>query len=325
MLVSYQYDGLNRLVRENIVGGNTTVYKYDKDGNILFKKVFSYSAATGKTVTTLLNSASGTTVNYGYGAVYNGDLLTSYNGSGTLAYDSYGNPKKWFKHGAGSSSLSYTLQWSHVSNLSSVKDDESGALYTYTYNNNGIRTGKVVNGKKHKYYLNGEKIIAETRQTGNVKYTIKYFYDASGVCGFSVDDDVEYYYQKNMQGDILKVYLEDGTIFAEYEYDAWGKCTVKTNVYNMANVNPFRYRGYYYDTEAELYYLNARYYDPEIGRFISPDSIEYLELTMVNGLNLYAYCLNNPNVPNGHPFKHDHYFYGILILLFLDSWDEKIL
>lgn len=97
-----------------------------------------------------------------------------------------------------------------------------------------------------------------------------------------------------MQGDILKVYLEDGTILAEYEYDAWGKCTVKTNVYNMANVNPFRYRGYYYDEETGLYYLNARYYDPEIGRFISPDSLNYLSPESINGLNIYAYCKNNP-------------------------------
>ena len=81
---------------------------------------------------------------------------------------------------------------------------------------------------------------------------------------------------------------------AEYSYDAWGKCTIKSNVSGIATINPFRYRGYYYDTETGLYYLNARYYDPEIGRFISPDSIAYLFPETINGLNVYAYCLNNP-------------------------------
>ena len=77
-------------------------------------------------------------------------------------------------------------------------------------------------------------------------------------------------------------------------YDAWGKCTIKSYTDNIANINPFRYRGYYYDEEISLYYLNARYYDPEIGRFISADSIDYLAPEIINGINLYAYCLNNP-------------------------------
>ena len=76
--------------------------------------------------------------------------------------------------------------------------------------------------------------------------------------------------------------------------NAWGKCTIKTNVNGIATINPFRYRGYYLDDETGLYYLNARYYDPEIGRFISPDGTEYLEPETINGLNLYAYCGNNP-------------------------------
>lgn len=76
--------------------------------------------------------------------------------------------------------------------------------------------------------------------------------------------------------------------------NAWGKCTIKSNVSNIAKINPFRYRGYYLDDETGLYYLNARYYDPEIGRFISADSIEYLAPETINGLNVYAYCLNNP-------------------------------
>lgn len=213
LIASYQYDGLNRLIRENIVGGNTTVFKYDKGGNLLFKKVFAYSAASGSTVTELLNSSAGTTVNYGY----SGDLLTSYNGSGTLEYDNYGNPKKWFKHGTDSSQLKYTLQWGCVSNLTAIIDDDSGIQYSYKYNDQGIRTEKVVNGVTHRYYLQGEKIIAE--KYGN--NLIKFYYDATGVCAFNYNG-IDYYYQKNIQGDILKIYNDNGTLYAEYSYDAWG-------------------------------------------------------------------------------------------------------
>ena len=85
----------------------------------------------------------------------------------------------------------------------------------------------------------------------------------------------------------------------EYKYDAWGNHAILdgngNNVTSGIGVlNPFRYRGYYYDTETNLYYLQTRYYDPEAGRFISRDSIEYAAPESINGLNLYAYCGNNP-------------------------------
>ena len=271
------------------MGGNTTVFKYDNGGNLQYKKVYAYSAASGKTVNELLNGTTGKTISYGYGVATNKDLLTSYNGSGTLEYDNYGNPQKWFKHGTGNSALSYTLQWGNVSNLISIYDGVSGSTYNYKYNDQGIRTEKVVNGVTHKYYLQGEQIIAE-RYGSNL---IKFYYDTTGVCGFNYNG-TDYYYQKNIQGDILRIFNGNGTLCAEYSYDAWGKCTIKSNTSNIAAINPFRYRSYYFDSEIGLYYLNARYYDPEIGRFISPDSIEYINAEDINGLNLYGYCLNNP-------------------------------
>ena len=92
----------------------------------------------------------------------------------------------------------------------------------------------------------------------------------------------------------MKIYDGKGKLYGEYGYTAWGKCRIKTNINGIGEINPFRYRGYYYDEEISLYYLNARYYDPEIGRFISADRIEYLSPESINGLNLYAYCGNNP-------------------------------
>ena len=93
----------------------------------------------------------------------------------------------------------------------------------------------------------------------------------------------------------------NGNTVVEYYYDAWGNHKVVdangdeiTDLDNIGNLNPFRYRGYYYDTETGLYFLQTRYYDPEVGRFLNRDSVQYADPETINGLNLYAYCLNNP-------------------------------
>ena len=110
-----------------------------------------------------------------------------------------------------------------------------------------------------------------------------------------------YLYRKDAQGNVIALINESGVIVARYLYDAWGNVSVVDNngslisdANHIGNLNPFRYRGYYYDTETKLYFLKTRYYDPEIGRFMTIDSIAYLLPNVVNGLNLYSYCGNNP-------------------------------
>ncbi len=108
-----------------------------------------------------------------------------------------------------------------------------------------------------------------------------------------------------------------------YIYDAWGNHAVLDADGNdiddpnhVGNLNPFRYRGYYYDVETGLYFLQTRYYDPEVGRFISQDSVEYADPETINGLNLYAYCGNNPvmNVdPTGTSFLLISLLVGLII------------
>ena len=119
----------------------------------------------------------------------------------------------------------------------------------------------------------------------------------SGIAGFThktANGSTTYYYRKNLLGDVTAIYDAAGVCKAEYAYDAWGNCTVISDMGGIAALNPIRYRGYYWDEEIALYYLNARYYDPEVGRFISQDSIKYLAPETLNGINLFAYCLNNP-------------------------------
>ncbi|MDY0294808.1 MAG: RHS repeat-associated core domain-containing protein [Acholeplasmataceae bacterium] len=130
-------------------------------------------------------------------------------------------------------------------------------------------------------------------KTGND--VIYYTYDADGsILSMNYLGD-EYFYIKNLQGDIIEVVDASGTTVAKYRYDAWGNIVYQWDSgLGIANANPYRYRSYRFDSGTGLYYLNARYYDPSIGRFISADSINYLDPSSGQGLNLYAYCGNNP-------------------------------
>lgn len=136
--------------------------------------------------------------------------------------------------------------------------------------------------------------------------SIDYIYGTEGIAGFVVDKDTNneatYIYRKNIFGDVTAVYNDDGILQCTYEYDAWGNHiiydadgkVVDGNSDNIGLINPIRYRGYYFDEETGLYYLKTRYYDPQVGRFMTIDGIEYLDPETINGLNLYAYCNNNP-------------------------------
>ena len=133
-----------------------------------------------------------------------------------------------------------------------------------------------------------------------------YIYDAEGTpigmqyrkTTYAANEFDTYWFEKNLQGDIVAVYSEDGTKLISYTYDAWGNFTTTYSnggAATTATYNPFTYRGYYYDAELEFYYLNSRYYDSNTGRFINVDGIGLLGASSdFFGLNLYVYCGNNP-------------------------------
>ena len=111
-----------------------------------------------------------------------------------------------------------------------------------------------------------------------------------------------YWYEKNLFGDVIAVYDSDGTKLVSYTYDAWGNCSEYSadTVPLSVAINPFRYRGYYYDSETGFYYLNSRYYDPAIGRFINADGLLAGNAGDLEGYNLFAYCFNDPiNLTDG--------------------------
>ena len=169
--------------------------------------------------------------------------------------------------------------------------------WTFTYNADGIRVGKSAPGTTTTYGVDGERIVYE-KTNGQIK---RYFYDESGIAGFEYSGQ-KYVFRKNLQGDVVGICSSSGTLIGEYEYDAWGNL-LEEPASGIMSENPFRYRGYYYDTSIGLYYLNSRYYDPETGRFLNEDLVSYLEPETIGGINPYAYCLNDPvnNIdPSGH-------------------------
>ena len=99
---------------------------------------------------------------------------------------------------------------------------------------------------------------------------------------------------KYIQGDVVGVYDSAGTKLVTFTYDAYGNCTIVSQQAGVGTLNPFRYRGYYWDSDLGLYYLQTRYYDPVTGRFINADGLEYLDPQTLGGINLYSYCGNNP-------------------------------
>ena len=171
--------------------------------------------------------------------------------------------------------------------------EKDGTTLNYTYDSEGIRTSKTVGSTTTKYLLNGTQILAQTTNGT----TLSFFYDQQGNrVGMADGSNHFYYYIYNLQGDVIALAdASTGKLAATYTYDAWGKCTV-TNAtgFTIGTDNPFRYRGYYYDSETGLYYLQSRYYDPDTGRFINEDVFVTTDYINSLGSNLFAYCNNNP-------------------------------
>gem|GEM_PF-6848394 len=264
----------------------TYSYTYDDSGNITGKYVYAYTTGT-------LPSAYQDHISYGYSTGAWGDMLTSYNGT-TISYDTIGNPTNW-RNGI------TNLTWNGRELNSFVKGSYT---HSFKYNADGIRTEqtKWYTGSSmaeiYHYVLDGTKIVSEYTTTSssstpsNVKY---YFYDAAGsIAGFEYNGTT-YYFQKNLQGDIIRICNISGNTVVEYTYDAWGKVLSVTGslASTVGQINPFRYRGYYYDTETGFYYLQTRYYDPEVGRFLNADG--YIGANGdIPGYNMFAYCSNEP-------------------------------
>ena len=300
----YSYDAAGSISQvQELVSGAKTTYTYDVQGQLLTaensdgrKEQYAYD--TYGNLRSFDNGITQHTYTYGDGDWK--DLLTALDGH-ALTYDAIGNPTGYYNGAA------YGMTWAEGRRLGSVT--VGGKSFTYTYDRSGIRSGKTSSdGSSRKYYLVDGKAVGETvyKANGSFAYNLRYTFDENGsICGVSYWGPgatawTKYYFTKNLQGDVTAVYRVEAannqiagfTKVAAYTYDTWGNVLSQSG--DFADVNPFRYRSYYYDTETGFYYVSSRYYDPEIGRWINADNAIAGVGGDIRSYNLFAYCMNDP-------------------------------
>ena len=268
LLAQYEYDEYNQLVmEEDRYQRKVMRYEYDSGGNLIEKRI--YKGIKGQET---LES----TITLGYENEEWPDQVTSYNGK-EITYDANGNTVDYYN--------GCHFIWENGRQLSGFTGGPE--TVTYEYNEDGLRTKKTVGSKVTEYYWQGNELVGQ--KSGN--NVLQFLLDENGMkYGFLYNGE-PYYYIFNGQGDVRKVIDGSGEEVATYTYDAWGDITSQSG--SMASINPIRYRGYYYDEESTYYYLQSRYYDPYLGRFVNADT--YVSTGQgITGTNMYAYCANNP-------------------------------
>ena len=239
------------------------------------------------------------TTNYYYGNSTWGDLLTSYNNL-PITYDNIGNVL---------SDGTWHYTWKYGRQLATMYS--GGTTWTFTYDANGMRIGRAPNnGAAYTYVYNGSHLSRMTYGSN----TLIFAYDASGNPMTVKFNGSTYYYVTNLQGDVVTILNSSGVAVVQYTYDAWGKVLTTTGsmASSLGQINPLRYRGYVYDMETGLYYLQSRYYNPEIGRFISADNYPSTGQGLT-GNNMFAYCGNNPVSRNDEGGEFWHIVIGAAI------------
>lgn len=231
------------------------------------------------------------TIQYGYAQTGWKDLMTSYHGQ-SITYDEIGNPLT-YRDGM-------TMTWTgrQLTTLT-----QNGKTASYRYDADGLRLEKTSGGVTTQYqYVNGQ-LLGEKRSNGVI---LRYTYDALGVLsGIQYKNaagvTTNYIVRCTLSGDVDQIYDTKGNLLARYIYDTWGDTLSVTDAsgkaitdpLHIANINPIRYRGYYYDAETGLYYLQSRYYDTVTKRYINPDGYVFTGQDMQSG-NMFAYCGNQP-------------------------------
>ena len=282
---TYTYDNLGNIKTVSKNGTQIAAYTYNS-----FNMLTCYTDADGNTYTYGYSSGKNISETGKYLLFYTDDVwldrvtCITDDASGKvfgITYDGIGNTLS-YRDG-----MSFT--WKNGRQLATFTQGQTSA--SYDYNESGIRNKKTVNGVTTTYQLAGSMIVSENRN-GNI---IQYYYNEAGsVIGLCYNGN-DYFFRRNIQGDIIAILNTAGQTVVSYEYDPWGNILAVTGslASTLGADNPFRYRGYYYDTESCFYYLNSRYYDAKVCRFVNADS----QFSTGQGLienNMYAYCGNNP-------------------------------
>lgn len=307
--LQYTYDDYGNI--ETVTAGSVFYnqeYTYDAQGQLLTAKIngvdYLYTYDTAGNLLTATNQTG--THSYVYGDT-NGwvDLLTSFDNH-TISYDGNGNPTSYYN------GTSWTFGWQNGRELTSAS--KSGTSISYTYDGDGIRTGKTVGGVTYNYIYASGKLMRQTWTESGTAHVMDFFYDEKGAPYALKYDGTTYFYLLNLQGDVIGITSSTGSRYGVYRYDAYGNI-ISQSSHSILAKNPLRYRGYVFDQETGFYYLQSRYYDPAIGRFINADDTEYLSADGTPlSYNLFAYCKNNPVMGVDHTGHWDWDLFGKVLV-----------
>ena len=270
----YQYDAMGNVTkiygetpdrhdytydyRNFLVNDNGTVYEYDGNGNITKKGTTTF------TYDTVIKDR----------LVKVGNTPVTYSTANPLNPATYGN-------------CSYNFKGRRLQSFT-----KSGSTYNYIYDEQGLRTRKIApDGSVTKYLYNGTKLAAEIAPN----YRLDFLYDENDMLyGFVKDGSAKYFYARDMLQNILSIIDTNGSPVVIYQYTAYGTSTVLQDTAGLASINPFRYKGYYFDNESGMYYCHTRYYVPEWCRWLNADHPSFLQPESLQEMNLFVYCGNNP-------------------------------
>ena len=237
IIAQYAYDVQNQLVEERLPNV-TYEYVYDTGYNLRQVKTYRNGSSTPEITT------------YEYGNTDWLDLLTKYNGQ-QITYDTIGNPLTY------NNGTAWTFTWQGAHDLATATTNDK--QIEFHYDMDGVRDSKTVNGVKHEYITQGGNVTLERWNDGEAK-SLEFIYDNGGA-PYSViythgGTSETYYYVLNQQGDVIRIVNGSGATVAEYTYNGWGEIlSVNNKIGTFGTLNPIRYRGYYYDTELNMYYL----------------------------------------------------------------------
>ncbi len=270
----YQYDAMGNVTkiygetpdchdytydyRNFLVNDNGTAYEYDGNGNITKKGTTTY------TYDTVIKDR----------LVKVGNTPVTYSTANPLNPATYGN-------------CSYNFKGRRLQSFT-----KSGSTYNYIYDEQGLRTRKIApDGSVTKYLYNGTKLAAEIAPN----YRLDFLYDENDMLyGFVKDGSAKYFYARDMLQNILGIIDTNGSPVVIYQYTAYGTSTVLQDTAGLAIINPFRFKGYYFDSESGMYYCHTRYYVPEWCRWLNADHPSFLQPDSLQEMNLFVYCGNNP-------------------------------
>lgn len=271
---TYSYDKAGNVTKIESSMGDSHTYTYDERGFLTKEDTTTYNYDSNGNITKV-----GDTV-MTYDTVIIDKLVKV--GNTSITYDTK-NPLNPSTYG----DASYAFEGRRL-----VSFTKSGKTFTYKYDEQGLRTEKKSNiGAVTKFIYSGNKLITELAPS----YQLDFLYDENDMLyGFIKDGTNKYFYIRDFLQNILGIIDGSGNLVVQYKQTAYGKVTVAKDTSNLATINPFRYKGYYFDQESGMYYCHTRYFVPDWCRWLNADDINYIKFDSFYQNHLFAYCGNNP-------------------------------